>query len=47
MLGRKETGVRFSMTATFTNRDGIVRLIFSSQTLETTNRWLTGYRAMK
>ena len=31
------------MTEIFTNRVGIVRLIFSKQTLETTNRWLTGY----
>ena len=28
----------------FTNRVGIVRLIFSNQMLETTNGWLTGYR---
>ena len=32
------------MTEIFTNRVGIVRLIFSNQTLETTNRCLTGYR---
>ena len=42
MLCKKETGVIFSMTEIFTNPVGIVRLIFS--TLETTNRWLTGYR---
>ena len=41
---QKETGVRFSMTEIFTNRVRIVRLIFSNQTLETTNHWLTGYR---
>ena len=44
MLCKKETGVTFSETEIFTNRAGIVRLIFSNQTLETTNRWLTGYR---
>ena len=44
MLCKKERGVTFSMTEIFTNRVGIVRLIFSNQTLETTNLWLTGYR---
>ena len=44
MVCKKETGVKFSMTEILTNRVGIVRLIFSNQTLETTNRWLTGYR---
>ena len=44
MACKKETGVRFSMTEILTNRAGIVRFIFSNQTLETTNRWLTGYR---
>jgi len=43
MLCKKETGVRFSMTEVFTNHVGIVRLIFSNQTLEATNGWLTGY----
>ena len=47
MVCKKETGVRFSMTEIFTNRVGIVRLIFSNQTLETTNRWLTGYRSFR
>ena len=41
---QKETGVTFSMTEIFTYRVGIVRLIFSNQTLETTKGWLTGYR---
>ena len=44
MLCKKETSVRFSITEMFTNRVGIVRLIFSNQMLETTNGWLTGYR---
>ena len=40
MVCKKEIGVRLSMTETFTNRVGIVRLIFSNQMVETTNRWL-------
>ena len=32
MLYKQETGVQFSMTEIFTNRVGIVRLIFSNQT---------------
>ena len=38
MVSKKETGVRFSMTEIFTNSVRIVRLMFSNQTLETTNR---------
>ena len=45
MVCKKETSVRFSMTEILTNRVAIVRLIFINQTLETTNRWLTGYRS--
>ena len=32
------------MTEIFTNLVGIVRLILSNQTLQTTNHCLTGYR---
>ena len=34
MVCKKEIGVRFSMTEIFINRVGIVRLIFSNQTLQ-------------
>lgn len=45
---QKQTHVKsFSITEIFTNHVRLLRLNFSNQTLETTNRWLTSYHQFR
>lgn len=45
---QKQTTVKsFSITEIFTDHVRLLRLNFSNQTLETTNRWLTSYHNLE